>query len=104
MNLTKKNVLICDNQPVAVEGIRWLLENTEDLHFGGTVATPEAIYALLQSASPAGPAANEMAVEGEPIPIAEVLDPDLANLMGAVAGDSSRPAPDETVALFPAEL
>lgn len=43
----KKNVLICDTQPVAVEGIKWLLENSDDLSFGGSVQTTEAIYALL---------------------------------------------------------
>ena len=25
---TRKNVLICDTQPVAVEGMKWLIENT----------------------------------------------------------------------------
>jgi len=112
MNLTKRNVLICDNQPVAVEGIKHLLENTEDLHFGGSVHSPEAIFALLQSAAPAAQAeseesdlsALETALEGDSAPVAEVLDSDLANLMGAVAGDPNRPDPNESVAPFPAEL
>jgi len=49
--MTKKNVLICDTQPVAVEGIKWLLENTEDLRFGGSVQSPEAIYAMVAPAA-----------------------------------------------------
>ena len=27
---TRKNILICDTQPVAVEGMKWLIENTGD--------------------------------------------------------------------------
>ena len=30
----KKNVVICDTQPVAVEGVKWLIENSGDLRFG----------------------------------------------------------------------
>jgi two-component system nitrate/nitrite response regulator NarL len=116
MNLTKKNVLICDNQPVAVEGIRCLLENTEDLHFAGTVHAPEAIYTLLQLAAHAAEAESEGDDLFEPeaapasalgrgsLPVAEVLDFDLANLMGAVAGDPNRPDPNASNASYPAEL
>ncbi|HVV46936.1 MAG TPA: response regulator transcription factor [Bryobacteraceae bacterium] len=112
MNLTKKNVLICDNQPVAVEGIKYLLENTEDLHFAGSVHSPEAIFALLQSAAPAAEmeseeadlSSGEPAVEASSLPEAKVLDSDLANLMGAVAGDPNRPDPNASVAPYPAEL
>lgn len=112
MNLTRKNVLICDNQPVAVEGIRCLLENTDDLRFAGTVHAPEAIYALLQSSAHAAGAAPEdadlsgpePALEAGSLPAAEVLDSDLANLMGAVAGDPNRPDPNASTAPYPAEL
>ena len=112
MNLTRKNVLICDNQPVAVEGIKCLLENTEDLRFAGTVHAPEAIYALLQSAASAAEAdseeadlsAPEPALQAGSLPGAEVLDSDLANLMGAVAGDPNRPDPNASVAPYPADL
>lgn len=112
MNLTKKNVLICDNQPVAVEGIKYLLENTEDLHFAGSVHSPDAIYALLQSAAAdtqmeseeADLSAPESAIEAGSLPGAEVLDSDLANLMGAIAGDPNRPDPNASVAPFPSEL
>src|SRR6185312_4767127 len=96
MNLTKKNVLICDNQPVAVEGIRSLLENTEDLHFAGSVHSLEAIYGLLRASPPP--------LEGSPVPEVEMLDSDLTNLMGAVAGDANRPDPNASVIPFPAEL
>jgi DNA-binding NarL/FixJ family response regulator len=112
MILMRKNVLICDNQPVAVEGIRCLLENTEDLRFAGSVHTPEAIYALLQAAPPAADAeleeadfpAAESALDASSLRGAEVLDSDLANLMGAVAGDPNRPDPNACVAPYPAEL
>lgn len=112
MNLTKKNVLICDNQPVAVEGIRCLLENTEDLHFAGSLHTPEAVFALLESAprtadaepDEADLAAAEAAIETASSHGAEVLDSDLANLMGAVAGDPNRPDPNASTIPYPADL
>jgi len=44
---TRKNILICDTQPVAVEGMKWLIENTGDLRFAGSVPTLEAVYNLL---------------------------------------------------------
>ncbi|HVW09054.1 MAG TPA: response regulator transcription factor [Bryobacteraceae bacterium] len=114
--MTKKNVLICDNQPVAVEGIRWLLENTEDLHFGGSIGSPEAIYALLRSATrlphaeaedenlSAPEASAEYGMGAGSLPRAEVLNPDLANLMGAIAGDPNRPDPSASLAPYPPEL
>ena len=43
MNQTKKNVLICDTQPVAVEGMKWLLESTDDLRFGGSVQSMRSL-------------------------------------------------------------
>ena len=43
----RKNVLICDTQPVAVEGMKWLIENSGDLQFAGSVPTLEAAYYLL---------------------------------------------------------
>jgi DNA-binding NarL/FixJ family response regulator len=44
---TPKNVLICDTQPVAVEGMKWLIGNSGDLRFAGCVPTLEAVYHLL---------------------------------------------------------
>ena len=43
----KKNVLICDTQPVAVEGMKWLIDNSGDLRFAGAVPALEAVYRLL---------------------------------------------------------
>ncbi len=106
----KKNVLICDNQPVAVEGIRCLLENTEDLRFAGSLHTPEAVFALLEAAPAAAEseetefAAAKSAIEAGSLRTAEVLDSDLANLMGAVAGDPNRPDPNESTVPYPADL
>ena len=34
-----KPVLICDSQPVAIEGLRWLRENSGDLRFAGAVCS-----------------------------------------------------------------
>ena len=48
-----KPVLICDTQPVAMEGIRWLLDNSGDLRCAGTVTTLEAASELAVSLSPA---------------------------------------------------
>jgi two-component system, NarL family, nitrate/nitrite response regulator NarL len=47
INDLRKNVLICDTQPVAVEGMKWLIENTGDLRFAGSVPTLDAIHGLL---------------------------------------------------------
>src|SRR5580704_16235101 len=41
------NVLICDTQPVAVEGMKWLIRNSGDLRFAGSVATLDRVYELL---------------------------------------------------------
>ena len=44
---TRKNILICDTQPVAVEGMKWLIGNSGDLRFSGAVTTLDAVYELL---------------------------------------------------------
>ncbi len=46
-DLTLKNVLICDTQPVAVEGMKWLIRNSGDLRFAGVVSTLDAVYDVL---------------------------------------------------------
>jgi two-component system nitrate/nitrite response regulator NarL len=48
-----KTVLICDTQPVAVEGIRGLLSQCADLRFIGAVASLGAALELSRSMSPA---------------------------------------------------
>src|SRR6185312_9638483 len=52
MDSTRKNVLICDTQPVAVEGVKWLIENSEDLRFAGSVANLELLQPVLESSGP----------------------------------------------------
>src|SRR6185312_10515081 len=66
MSQTKKNVLICDTQPVAVEGMKSLLENTDDLRVGGSVQSTVAVYALLAPAAGLMSAAPSTEQEGEP--------------------------------------
>jgi DNA-binding NarL/FixJ family response regulator len=53
-NNSRRNVLICDTQPVAVEGMRWLIENSGDLCFAGSVQTLEAAYRMLNAEPTAG--------------------------------------------------
>jgi DNA-binding NarL/FixJ family response regulator len=48
-----KPVLICDSQPVAIEGLRWLLENSGDLRLAGAVCTLERAFELIQELQPA---------------------------------------------------
>ena len=61
---TRKNILICDTQPVAVEGMKWLIENTGDLRFADSVPTLEAVYNLLYpQAAPAIDEQESLGVE-----------------------------------------
>jgi DNA-binding NarL/FixJ family response regulator len=48
-----KPVLVCDTQPVAIEGIRGLLNNSGDLRFAGAVNTLEAAFELAVAIRPA---------------------------------------------------
>ena len=43
----KKGVLICDTQPVAVEGLKWLIGSAGDLRFAGFVPALDDVYAVL---------------------------------------------------------
>jgi two-component system nitrate/nitrite response regulator NarL len=52
MDSILKSVLICDTQPVAVEGVKWLIENSEDLGFAGSVANLELLQAVLDGSGP----------------------------------------------------
>jgi DNA-binding NarL/FixJ family response regulator len=49
----KKKILVCDTQPVAVEGVRWLLKDAPDLEFSGAVYSLEAAFELVRGMSPA---------------------------------------------------
>jgi DNA-binding NarL/FixJ family response regulator len=46
-------VLICDTQPVAVEGVRVLLDRCSDLRYAGAVCSLAAAFELIRSISPA---------------------------------------------------
>jgi len=48
-----KAVLICDTQPVAVEGVRGLLSRCTDLKFAGAVSTLGAAFELARGMTPA---------------------------------------------------
>jgi two-component system nitrate/nitrite response regulator NarL len=48
-----KPVLVCDTQPVAIEGVRGLLGRCDDLRFAGAVNSLEAAFELTRGLSPA---------------------------------------------------
>jgi DNA-binding NarL/FixJ family response regulator len=48
-----KPILICDTQPVAIEGIRSLLDNSGDLRFAGAVCSLDAAFELARALEPA---------------------------------------------------
>jgi len=48
-----KQILVCDTQPVAIEGVRGLLSRCDDLRFAGAVASLEAAFELTRGLNPA---------------------------------------------------
>ncbi len=48
-----KPILICDTQPVAIEGIRSLLDGSGDLRFSGGVCSMSAVLELTRTLEPA---------------------------------------------------
>ena len=73
----KKNILICDTQPVAVEGMKWLIENSGDLQFAGSVLTLDAVFEVLNPEAAklaALEAARLAAVELETASVEEILE------------------------------
>jgi len=46
-------ILVCDTQPVAIEGVRGLLSRCEDLRFVGAVSSLEAAFELTRGLNPA---------------------------------------------------
>ncbi len=50
---TGKPVLICDSQPVAIEGLRSLLDNSGDLRFAGAVCSLDRAMELTHEIRPA---------------------------------------------------
>jgi two-component system nitrate/nitrite response regulator NarL len=47
VHAARKSILICDTQPVAVEGMKWLIENSGDLRFAGSVDTLDRVFDVL---------------------------------------------------------
>src|SRR5881275_2579604 len=52
-NSAGKPVLICDTQPVAIEGLRWLLGTTDNLKFAGAISNLSAASELTRAMEPA---------------------------------------------------
>jgi two-component system nitrate/nitrite response regulator NarL len=46
------SVLVCDQQPIAMEGLRWVLGHAEGIRFAGGVQTLEAATELIRSNLP----------------------------------------------------
>jgi two-component system, NarL family, nitrate/nitrite response regulator NarL len=51
--IAAKSILVCDTQPVAIEGVRGLLGRCNDLKFVGAVSSLEAAFELTNALSPA---------------------------------------------------
>jgi len=52
-DLSAKPILVCDTQPVAIEGVRGLLAQSGDLRFAGAVGSLEAAFELTRGLNPA---------------------------------------------------
>jgi DNA-binding NarL/FixJ family response regulator len=50
---TGKPVLICDSQPVAIQGLRFLLDNSGDLRFAGAVSSLDRLSEVARALNPA---------------------------------------------------
>lgn len=48
-----KPVLVCDTQPMAIEGVRGVLSRCDDLRFAGAVSTLDAAFELTRGLNPA---------------------------------------------------
>jgi DNA-binding NarL/FixJ family response regulator len=48
-----KSILICDTQPVSIEGVRSLLSTCPDLRFAGAVCSLQAAFELARTLNPA---------------------------------------------------
>lgn len=53
LSTSKKKILVCDTQPVAVEGVRWLLKDAPGLEFSGAVYGLEPAFELVRGMKPA---------------------------------------------------
>lgn len=52
-DISAKPILVCDTQPVAIEGVRGLLAQSADLRFAGAVGSLEAAFELTRGLNPA---------------------------------------------------
>lgn len=87
MDSTRKNVLICDTQPVAVEGMKWLIDNSEDLRFAGSVANLELLQPVLESCGPHALRVDAVIID-KAFGLVEVMD-----LLRALTASSQSAAP-----------
>jgi two-component system nitrate/nitrite response regulator NarL len=51
-DLTAKTVLVCDTQPVAIEGVRGVLSRSSGLRYAGAICSLEAAWELIGSTGP----------------------------------------------------
>jgi DNA-binding NarL/FixJ family response regulator len=51
-DLTAKTVLVCDTQPVAIEGVRGVLSRSSGLRYAGAICSLEAAWELIRSTAP----------------------------------------------------
>lgn len=49
---SRKSVLICDSQPLVIEGLRWLLDNSIDFRFAGAVCSLDLAFELARTMKP----------------------------------------------------
>ncbi|MDE3198486.1 MAG: response regulator transcription factor [Acidobacteriota bacterium] len=48
----RKSILICDTQPLVIEGLRWLLDNSATLRFAGAVCSLDLAFELARTMHP----------------------------------------------------
>jgi DNA-binding NarL/FixJ family response regulator len=48
-----RQILVCDTQPVVIEGVRGMLGRCEDLRFAGSVSSLDAAFELIRGLNPA---------------------------------------------------
>jgi two-component system, NarL family, nitrate/nitrite response regulator NarL len=48
-----RQILVCDTQPVVIEGVRGLLGRCDDLRFAGSVSSLDAAFELIRGLNPA---------------------------------------------------
>ena len=95
-DVSKKSILICDTQPVAVEGLKWLIETSVDLRFAGSLRSLDAVYAVLSpetvQIAAIIPEPEDIAIEGFGLvaAISEAMGAEAALLSGEMPGEIAR--------------